>query len=180
MTPRVWLPLAAGFGILLTGCGLGEFNEGRCRNSIEASPVRLDGEQVMITPQQIDCGFRNDLWDQATYDENQRGVARIQPAGRALHFDDDVQINDPAFPRPYVQIRGEFPLQVLEIVNIRDSDDPSVKLIEVKLGIMVNHTCFQQPIPLAGVKRGRFNADMNPIVRLRQDGSTWIVDRMMH
>jgi len=180
VTSRLSLALATGLCLISTGCGLGDFNEGRCRISIEANPVKLDGEQVMLTSTQIDCGFRNDLWDQPTYDENQRGVARLAAAGRALHFDDDVQINEPGYGRPYAQIRGEFPLQVLEIVKIREGEDTSVKLIEVKLGIMVQHTCFPQPIPLMGVKKGRFNTDMNPIVRLKQDGMSWTVERLMH
>ena len=167
MTCRMLLALAAGLIVLCAGCGLGSFNEGRCRNSIEASPVRLDGEH-------------NDLWDAANLDTHEQGVARLQDAGRALHFDDDIQINQPGFRQPYAQIRGEFPLQVLEIVNIRDGEDENVKLVEVRVGIVVQHQCFPQPIPLMGVKKGKFSQDNNPIVRLKQTGSTWLVDRLVH
>src|SRR5258707_14526024 len=76
VTSRVLVALVTSLCMLSAACGFGDFNEGRCRNSIEANPVKLDGEQVMLTPTQIDCGFRNDLWDPPTYDDNQRGVAR--------------------------------------------------------------------------------------------------------
>ena len=180
MTGRMLPAAAAGLTLLCAGCGLGGFNEGRCRNSIEASPVRLDGEQVMLTSVQIDCGVHNDLWDPATLDLHEQGVARLQAGGRALKFDDDIQINQPGLRQPYVQIRGEFPLQVLEIVNIRDGEDENVKLVEVRMGVVIQHVCFPQPIPLMGVRKGKFSQDNNPIVRLKQQGSSWFVDRLEH
>jgi hypothetical protein len=180
MTSRMLLAMAAGLIVLCAACGLGGFNEGRCRNSIEASPVRLDGEQVMLNSAQLDCGVHNDLWDAPHLDLHEQGTARLQEAGRTLKFDDDIQINQPGLRQPYVQIRGEFPLQVLEIVSIRDGEDDNVKLIEVRLGIVIQHTCFPQPIPLMGVKKGKFTQDNNPIVRLKQTGTTWFVDRLVH
>jgi hypothetical protein len=49
----------------------------------------------------------------------------------------------------------QFPLQELEIVNIRDCEDDFVKLVEVRVGIVVQHTCFPQPIPLMGGIEGQ-------------------------
>jgi hypothetical protein len=48
------------------------------------------------------------------------------------------------------------------------------------MGIVVQHNCFPQPIPLMGVKKGKFSQDNNPMVRLKQQGTTWFVDRLVH
>lgn len=177
---RVLPAIVMGLCLIAAGCGFGDFNEGRCRNSIEAAPVRLDGEQVILKSDQIDCGVHNDLWDAATYDPKELGVARLTAAGRALKFDDDIQINEVGNRQPYVQIRGEFPLQVLEILNIRDGDDVDLKLVEVRVGVVVQHSCFPQPLPLMGVRKGKFSQDMNPVIRLKQQGNSWFVDRFVH
>jgi hypothetical protein len=160
-------------------CGLGEFNDGRCRMVLEANPVRLDGEQVMMTRQQVDCGANNDLWETPQLFGEDRATARLSAGGRALKFDDDVTVFEPGQSKPSVQVRGEFPLQVLEIVNTKD-DEPGVKLVEVKLGINIPHSCFTTPVRLMGVRKGKFSQDVNPVVRLKQDGSSWTVERLMH
>lgn len=160
-------------------CGLGEFNDGRCALAIGRSPVRLDGEQVMLTRQQVDCGANSDLWETPQFFGEERATAHLSAGGRALKFDDDVTLFEPGQSKPSVQVRGEFPLQVLEIVNTRD-DEPGVKLVEVKLGVNVTHSCFSTPLRLMGVRKGKFSQDVNPVVRLKQDGSSWVVDRLMH
>ena len=46
--------------------------------------------------------------------EQQRSVSRILAAGKALHFDDDVVVAETGYRQPYVQIRGDFMLQLGE------------------------------------------------------------------
>lgn len=180
MVSRILIFVIAALSVASLSCGLGDFNEGRCRNAIESSPVRLDGEQVVLSSQQIECGVSTDLWESPQQLGDNRTTARINSRARALKFDDDVVIIEPGQPRPHVQIRGEFPLTVMEIVNIRD-DEPGVKLIEVRLGIVVQHSCFSSPIPLMGVRKGSFSKDVNPVVRLKQEnGGSWTVDRLVH
>ncbi len=168
-----------GLALVLASCGWGPFNEGRCANAINGSPIRLDGEQVLLTKQQVDCGVNNDLWEPPQDLGSERSTAHLVARGQALKFGDDVIVAEPGQGRPYVQVRGEFPVQVLEIVNMRDNE-PGVKLIEVRLGIIVQHSCFATPLPLMGVRKGKFTQDVNPVVRLKQDGDSWIVDRLVH
>jgi hypothetical protein len=178
---RIAIATIALLALILASCGIGGFNEGRCRNSIEASPIRLDGEQVVLNNSQVDCGAQADLWDAPQQQGVTRSTAHITPVGRSLKFDDDVAVTEPGHGKPYVQVRGEFPVQVLQIVDIRDGEDQNEKLVEVRLGIQVSHNCFPQPLPLMGVRKGKFSQDINPVVRLRlQANNNWVVDRLMH
>ena len=179
MAIRILISVLIVLSLGSVSCGLGEFNDGRCRMVIEASPVRLDGEQVMLSRQQVDCGANNDLWEAPQHFGEDRATAHLSAGGRVLKFDDDVTVFEPGQNKPSVQVRGEFPLQVLEIVNTRDGD-PGVKLVEVKVGISIQHSCFTTPLALMGVRKGKFSQDMNPVIRLKQDGGSWVVDRLMH
>ncbi len=171
----------AGLALFLANCGWGPFNEGRCANAIAANPIRLDGEQVMLNNSQIDCGVQAELWDAPQQLGLHRTVAHLAQAGRSLKFDDDVAVLEPGQSKPYVQVRGEFPVQVLEIINIRDGEDQNEKVVEVRLGVLVSHSCFPQPLPLMGVRKGKFTHEINPILRLRmQSNNSWVVDRVMH
>src|SRR5436189_2107238 len=116
----------------------------------------------MLNKPQIDCGTNNDLWEPPQQFGEDRATAHLSPAGRALKFDDDVSVAEPGQNRPSVQVRGDFPLQVLEIVNTKDGD-PGVKLVEVKLGITIQHSCFTTPLPVMGVRKGKFSQDVNPV-----------------
>jgi hypothetical protein len=179
MATRILILVMVVLSLGSLSCGLGEFNDGRCALAIQRSPVRLDGEQVMLTKQQVDCGASSDLWDQPQQFGEDRATAHLSSAGRALKFDDDVSVAEPGQNKPSVQIRGEFPLQVLEIFNTRD-EEPGVKLVEVRLGINVPHSCFPQPLLLMGVRKGKFSQDAHPVVRLKQDGTSWSVERLVH
>jgi len=141
MAIRILIFVIVALSLGSLSCGLGEFNDGRCALAIGRSPVRLDGEQVMMTRQQVDCGGNNDLWETPQLFGEDRATAHLSAGGRALKFDDDVTLFEPGQSKPSVQVRGEFPLQVLEIVNTKD-DEPGVKLVEVKLGINIPHSCF--------------------------------------
>ena len=144
---------------------------------IDSSTVKLGGEQVLISPDQISCGERKGLWvvDQQ---ESGEGIGRLQPAGRALMFSDDVRMGDHRFSNPYVQLRGTFDVKVSKIVTIADENESS-KVIEVKLGIIVKHPCFTEPLPLLGIDRGDFSQDAPPRLLLKMKGD-WTVDQVLH
>ncbi|PYT17661.1 MAG: hypothetical protein DMG59_06740 [Acidobacteria bacterium] len=173
MIPRVSLAAA---GLVLLGCN--DFNDGKTRSIIESNPVRLDAEQVTLTQQQVDCGVKADLWD-SPVQTNDRSVARLTDKGRALKFYEDVAVAEPGYRQPFVQVRGDFMLGVLEILNTTDGRDKYTKLVETKVGVKIDHPCFTTPLPIMGLKKGMFSQDANPILRFRLDNS-WQLDRIVH
>ena len=56
------------------------------------------------------------------------------PAGRGLQFDDDVVFTEDGYRSPYVQVRGTFPLGVLEIISTKDGPEKNTKLVELTAG----------------------------------------------
>ncbi len=170
--------LLAGIGIFLAACGPNDFNYGKVRGIIESTPLHLDAEYVMLTPQQVDCGVENDLWDSPS-ETGQRGrqLARLKPAGRDLKFADDVSIGDMA--RPYVQIRGDYNLAVTEISSDRDGPEPMTRVVTGKFGIAVPQKCFPDPLPLMGVKKGDFTQDVPPVLLFRYNNG-WALERIVH
>jgi hypothetical protein len=163
----------------LSGCGSGEFDGGQARGAIEASPVKLDAEQVMLTQPQVDCGVQNDLWEPPSQLNPGRSVARLTAKGRALKFDDDVAATDPDYRLPHVQVRGEFALRVLGDPSIKDGPEKDTRLVEAKVGVRIDHSCFPAPLPMMGLKKGNFTPDATPVFLLRNDGG-WRVDSLVH
>jgi hypothetical protein len=169
---------ALGFCLLLTGCSPGFFDFGMVQNMIEMAPISLDGEQVMLTEGQIDCGVQSELWDVQTLGPG-RAVARLNQLARNLHFGDDVVMGEPGMHTPYAQIRGTFQLRMLDFANVRDDGD-KFKLVDVKVGVEIAHSCFQTLPQLMAVRRGRFTQDALPTFRFRVDGNNWSFDRIQH
>jgi hypothetical protein len=160
--------------VLLTGCSNGEFGEEQVRQILTGTPKSLDGEQVMLTLEQVNCGEREDLWNLETQGETSLG--RLTPKGQALGFADDIRIGEQRFP--YTQLRGQFPLQVLQMNSIRD-EGAKVKIVDVKVGVTINHLCFNQAPVLMGVKKGQFSQDVLPRFQLALN-SDWEYDRLLH
>ena len=49
----------------------------------------------------VECGIQYDLWDPPVHGlPRERTTARLEQAGRDLHFDDDVVVTDPDFHTP--------------------------------------------------------------------------------
>src|ERR1017187_9549770 len=161
MISRVLVAGVVSLSLALVGCGAGDFNWGKVKNIIEGSPLKLDAEYVILTSQQIDCGVQEDLWD-APARTGGRSVARLTQKGRDLKFGDDVTIGE--MPRPFVQIRGDFNVLALDIQSDRDGPEKDTKLVEVKLGVVFQHSCFPTPLPLVGVRKGKFTEDYSPIL----------------
>ncbi len=106
-------------GASLATIACNDLNPGKTTNIIEKSPVKLDAEQVMLTPDQVSCGIQAELWQAPTPPNQGRSVCPLLPQGRALKFDDDVVVTENGYHSPYVQIRGSFPLGVLDITNTK-------------------------------------------------------------
>jgi hypothetical protein len=171
---------AAGLALTSAGCGEGDFNWGKVQHIIEGNPFHIDAEYVMLDQGLVDCGVQEDLWDQPPPMKGVPGehvVARLTDKGRALKFSDDVQIGD--MRQPYVQIRGDFNLLALDIKSDRNGPDPNSKLVEVRLGVKIDHTCFPNPLLVMGVRKGNFTQDYNPVLLFRYDNA-WQLDRIMH
>lgn len=160
------------------GC-LTDFNDGKTRNMIEATPVKLDAEQVMLGSGEINCGVQNELWGPGNPANQGRQVAPLLPAGRALKFDDDVVLSEPGYRSPYVQVRGTFPLGVIEIDGTKDGPEKDTKLVDLKVGVRIEHDCFPNPLPIMGLRKGQFTQDYNPVILFRLDGA-WQMEKFVH
>lgn len=165
-------------GLGSTGCVQTDFQQDKARGIVAAAPVHLDAEQVMLTLAQVDCGAQNDLWDPPGALMLERSVARLLPAGRALHFDDDVVVAEPGYRQPYVQIRGEFMLQLGD-VNIKDEGSDG-RLVDGKLMVLIPHMCFSDPLPVLGVRKGKFSEDVNPVMEFRLLNDGWHFSKLVH
>ena len=176
---RSLLAAAVGFSFALCSCGNKEdFDGGRAKEILEAAPVNMDGEQITLTSTQFDCGVQDDLWEHPMQFSPERSTARLDQKGRDLRFSDDVVMEPNR--QPYVQVRGAISLQVDDVSNIRNGDENGTKLVDAKAGARVQHSCFPNPLPLMGVKKGNFQADVLPTFqfRLRDDG--WHVEKLVH
>jgi|SRR5581483_6473507 len=160
----------------LTACGPGDFNYGKAGNLIQGAPMRLDAEYVMLSPQQFQCGITEDLWDTPS-DVGGHSAARLTQKGRDLKFADDVSVGD--MRQPYVQVRGEFTLAAMDVKSDREGPEKDSKLVDVVLGVPINHSCFTQPLPMMGVRKGNFTQDYPPVVLFRYNNG-WYLDRIMH
>ena len=181
MRSRAWLTMPLGLFLVLQGCIFTEFDYNRIRTVAEASPVRLDGEQVMLTNGQVQCGAQEDLWGNPEPTSiEQHSVARLYPKGRNLKFDDDVSIGE--FNRPYAQIRGAFMIQLTDVINNRDdTHQKGAKLVEAKVGVFIDHPCFEgMALPLMGVRRGKFTQDASPQFRFYLYNDGWHLESIVH
>lgn len=170
-------------GFASTGCVQKEFPPEKAQGIIgTGGPYHLDAEQVSLTLGQVECGAQYDLWDPppANLSNVQHANARLLQAGRDLHFDDDVVIAEPGIRSPYVQVRGDFMLQIpVDNMNIRE-DGPDGRLVEGKLLVIIPHTCFPDPLPVLGVKKGRFSQDVLPVLQFHLDNDGWHFVKLVH
>lgn len=178
MISRLSGVLLGGLALLCTGCVQKEFPPEKAQAIIAYRPIHLDAEQVMLTSTQVDCGIQNELWDPPSQVSN-RTLCRLTDRGRALKFDDDVVVLEPDNHQPYAQIRGDFKMQLGEGSSIRD-DGQGVKLVNGKLVAFIQQTCFPDPLPLMGVRRGRFSQEAMPVLRFTMENDGWHFDRVVH
>jgi len=164
---------------LLQSCGANDFNYGKVRNIIEGSPLRLDAEYVILTQGQYECGLQEELWEPPSHAiiPGQPGTGRLTQKGRDLKFSDDVMLGDKRYP--YVQVRGDFSLFVNEITSDRAGADEFTRFVETKLAVVIPHSCFPNPLPLMGVKKGQFTQDYSPILQFRYNNG-WTIESIVH
>ena len=148
---------------------------------MSANAVHVDAEQVMLSGAELDCGVKNDLWEAPSAgDSAGRSSARLLEAGRNLHFDDDVVVSDAGLRQPYVQVRGDFPLQLSGDSSIRDEGSDG-KIVEGTVTLTISNTCFPNPLPLLGVRKGKFAEDQAPVLRFdRQQDDMWHFTKIVH
>ena len=180
ITTHRWL-LAAVFGLCLACVGCGskdEFDGGVAKSILEASAIQLDGEQVTLTLTQLDCGVQSELWEPAAQVSQDRSTARLTSKGRELNFGDSPAI-EPTFRQPYVQVRGPFSLEVDEVSGVRDGE-ADTKVVDAKVGIKLQHACFQNPLPMMGVKHGEFREGTPVSFQFRKSDDGWRLDKIVH
>lgn len=164
----------------LAGCGEGDFNYGKVGHLVEGSPVRLDAEYVVLNNDQVNCGVQEDLWDAPPPLKGipgERATARLTDKGRGLKFSDDVNIGE--MRNPYVQVRGDFNLQAIDIMSDRNGPEPGTKLVDIKIGVKIDHTCFPNPVPMMGVHKGNFTQDYAPVLQFRFNNG-WEFEKFVH
>jgi hypothetical protein len=159
--------------------GKTEFDESVAKDVLEATPVTLDGEQVTITPMQLECGVQSELWEAPTQVSQDRTTARLTSKGRELNFGDDPAI-EPAFHQPHAQVRGAFSLEVDAVSGIRAGQTEGTKVADVKAGIKLQDACFPNPLPILGVKHGDFREDTPVSFQFRRSDDGWRVDKVVH
>jgi len=172
--------LVACLALACIGCGSSsDFDGGKAKGIIESAPVSLDAEQVSLTPPQLDCGVQSDLWESPTQVSADRTSARLTQQGRDLKFEDEVTM-EAGYNKPHVQLRGAIPLQVDEVSAIRNGDDASTKLVDAKVSAKIQHACFQTPLPVLGVRKGKFKEDTPVSFQfvMKEDG--WHLDKIVH
>jgi hypothetical protein len=174
--------LTAVFGLCLTSVACGnknQFDENVAKTILEASAVNLDGEQVTITPMQLDCGVQSELWEAPAQVSQDRTTARLTSTGRDLNFGDDPSI-EPSFHQPHAQIRGAFLLEVDQISAIRDGQTDGTKLVDAKAGIKIQHSCFPNAVPVMGVKHGDFREGTPVSFLFSKSDEGWRVEKVVH
>jgi len=174
--------VALSLAIATTGCRpSADFNEDIAKGTIESQPMTLEGEQVTLTGDQLQCGVQNEFWESPTSLSPDHSTAHLTSKARDLKFNDDVIVSDPGATKPYVQVRGSFPLQVDSITAIKPGEDNTTKLVEAKAGVKIDNVCFPQPLPLMGVRHGNFNADAPVVFHFHFDDATgWHADKIVH
>jgi hypothetical protein len=172
--------LAAALALFCAGCGQGDFNYGKVGHLVEGAPIHLDAEYVILNQGQVDCGVQEDLWDQPPPMKGipgEHAVARLTDKGRALKFSDDVTLGE--MRQPFAQVRGDFNLQAIDIQSDRDGPDPGTKLVNIQIGVKIDHTCFPNPVLMMGVRKGNFTQDQVPVLKFRFDNG-WEFEKFVH
>jgi hypothetical protein len=161
--------------LVLTSCGGDEFGEAWVSQLVNEGVKQVDAEQVTLNQVQIDCGVKEDLWTLESRGTD-RSVARLLPSARNIGFADDIQIGE--LRLPYTMVHGKFTLRVEKVVNIHDQD-PATKIAEVRVGVVINHSCFPDALPMMGVHKGQFDLDTPARVQFASNGG-WTYDRILH
>ena len=172
--------LAALLCALSTGCGDPDaFNDGVAKNAAQAEPFQLDSEQVDMNPTQLACGVTDELWDAPAIGPD-RTVSHLQQKGRNLNFSDDISSDEPGHQWPYTQVRGKFPLQLDQVISIKDGDDKNTKIVQARIGIRIAEPCFDTPLYIMGIRKGQYRDDLPATLQYERYGEGWHLTKIVH
>jgi hypothetical protein len=169
--------------VLLCGVCAGcrsDFDETKMRLTTEKNQVHLDSEQVTVTQGQVDCGVSRELFDPPEVVSKDRSVARLRQAARDLGFSDDISIDEPGYPFPYAQMRGDFMLRVDELIDTKDGPGEGVKTVVAKVRVKVPHECFGGDLPIMGIRRGQFVQGQPTTLIFQMENGGWHLDHFVH
>ena len=175
--------LAGTLAVILAGCGgdPNAFDEGVAKGVAEAEPFQLDSEQVSMNFTQLGCGANEDLWEAPSNGGNgERSLSRLEAKGHNLNLSDDVYSGDSEYPNPYTQVRGKFPLQVDQVISIKDGEDKDTKIVQAKVGVKIPHKCFDTPLAIMGVGKGKYAEDVPVTLRYERYDAGWHLVKILH
>lgn len=185
-----WLPasVVAGLALACCGCTQTDFPPEKAQGLLQLHPIHLDAEEVTLTQAQVDCGTQSDLWEPPAQQANNGGfsnfsaltVAHLNTQARELRFDDDVILSEPGQRSPYVQIRGDFPVTLADDGIVIHDDGQYGKKVEGKVLVTINHACFTDPLPLMGVRKGKFSQDAPVVLHYSLENDGWHFDKLTH
>ena len=172
--------LAAILCAFSTGCSdPNAFDDGVVKGAAEAELFQLDSEQVLITPAQLACGVNSELWD-APSGGADRSISHLQPKGRSLNFSDDVTSNEAGHGSPYSQVRGKFPLQLDQVISIKDGEDKDTKIVQAKIGVKIADPCFDTPLYIMGIRKGQYHDELPAKLQYERYGEGWHLTKIVH
>lgn len=170
---RILLVFITILAACLCGCAPSEFGGGTVKSILEGSPITLVNEQVLLNEVQLDCGTKNELWDPPS-----GNMARLTQKAKDLKFNDDVRLHDPDIHQPYAQVSGTFSVRVADVSRVRD--DNGGKLADVKLAVVIPDECFANPVPLMGVRKGKFTPEAPVVFRFKGSDGLYTLDKLVH
>jgi hypothetical protein len=179
-SPALLAAILSGLCALSAGCSDPNlFDENVARGAAQAEPFALDSEQVSMTPVQLACGVTDELWD-APIAAADRTVSHLQQKGRSLNFSDDISSDEAGHLLPYTQVRGKFPLQLDQVISIKDGDDNYTKIVQAKIGVKIAEPCFDTPLYIMGVHRGQYHDDLPATLQYERYGDGWHLAKIVH
>jgi hypothetical protein len=172
--------ILSGLSVLSAGCSDPNlFDEGVARGAAQAEPFQLDSEQVSMTPAQLACGVTDELWDAPSAGAD-RTVSHLQPKGRGFNFSDDISSDEAGHLSPYTQVRGKFPLQLDQVISIKDGDDKDTKIVQAKIGVKIAEPCFDAPLYIMGIRKGQYHDDLPATLQFERYGDGWHLTKIVH
>jgi hypothetical protein len=70
-------------------------------------------------------------------------------------------------------------LQLADGPTIKDEGSDG-RLVEGKLLVIIPHMCFPDPLPILGVRKGRFSQDALPVLEFRLLNDGWHFSKLVH
>jgi len=172
--------LAATLCAFSVSCGdPNAFDDGVAKGVAESEPFQLDSEQVSMNLTQLGCGVNEDLWE-APSSGTERSISRLEQNGRNLNLSDDVYSSDASYADPYTQVRGKFALQLDRVISIKDGEDKDTKIVQAKVGVKIPHKCFDTPLAIMGVGKGKYAEDVPVTLRYERYDAGWHLVKILH